>query len=97
MSRFHYRLAYIGGSAKLWGCEKAFDGFAEKACNRMSEIGAMVHMGIELWEQLEMSDKLHTKSISNNKAVFADMVVRHLKELPLYHMEDMSLPELDET
>eukprot|EP00973_Karenia_brevis_P076669 10649740-Karenia_brevis.AAC.1 len=74
MAQFHDRLAYIGGSAKLWGCDEAFDSFAEQTCKSISEIGAMVHTGTELWDQLEMSDKWHAKNTNNNKAIFANMI-----------------------
>eukprot|EP00973_Karenia_brevis_P019280 2644071-Karenia_brevis.AAC.1 len=64
MSRFHYRLACIGGSAQMWGCETQFDGLCEEACSSISAIGASVHTGCELWQQMEMYDmacKEHTR------------------------------------
>eukprot|EP00973_Karenia_brevis_P059538 8289973-Karenia_brevis.AAC.1 len=45
MSLFHYRLAYMGGSATMWGVERGFDKFCEDACNPVADIRAYVHTG----------------------------------------------------
>eukprot|EP00973_Karenia_brevis_P077013 10694486-Karenia_brevis.AAC.1 len=57
----------------------------------------MVHTGCEMWQQMEFFDTWHATSTSDNKAILADTILRPLKELPLYHMKDMSLPELGDT
>eukprot|EP00973_Karenia_brevis_P038223 5270262-Karenia_brevis.AAC.1 len=45
---------------------------------------------------MEMYDKWHAKNTPDNLATMSGYIVRHLKELPLYHMRGMSLPELIE-
>eukprot|EP00973_Karenia_brevis_P071514 9937037-Karenia_brevis.AAC.1 len=57
----------------------------------------MVYTGCDLWQQMEMNAKWHMRSTTANLSTMANFIVRHLKELPLYHMKDTSLPELDET
>eukprot|EP00973_Karenia_brevis_P005581 762453-Karenia_brevis.AAC.1 len=45
---------------------------------------------------MEMYDKWHAANTPDNLTTVSGYIVRHLKDLPLYHMKDMSLPELIE-
>eukprot|EP00973_Karenia_brevis_P041327 5719519-Karenia_brevis.AAC.1 len=53
----------------------------------------MVLAGTVRWQTLEKFDEWHAKATEDNQVKIANYLARCLKELPLLHFQDMTLPD----